>query len=288
MSSARPSVAVVVATYDRPAFLPECVASVAPQLLPSDDLIVAEAGDSQAAVALGSLPPELTAGRIVTTSGLEKTRRQNAAARSTEAEIVVFTDDDCRVPPGWLDAMAAPFADPAVAIAFGPVRGLTHLPGSDDPVDPSPGEAPFVPWTYAHGASMAIRRAALLAVGGFDERLGPGAFPGSGEEHDVLVRLREQGWRAVIADAPPVQHLEWRTPEQAAANALVYERGSGAFLGAALRRRRRGGWTLLKHRLGYERQLLADRPGPERRFARQAVRAFGRGLLYGLRLRPWR
>jgi GT2 family glycosyltransferase len=288
MSTARPSVAVVVATYDRPAFLPECVASVAPQLVPGDDLIVAEAGDSQAAAALASLPADRPLGRIITTTGLEKTRRQNAAARTSDADVVLFTDDDCRVPPGWVDGMAAPFADPAVAIAFGPVRGLTHLPGSDDPADPVPGEAPFVPWTYAHGASMAIRRTALLAVGGFDERLGPGARPGSGEEHDLLVRLRERGWRAVIADVAPVQHLEWRTPEQAAANALVYERGSGAFLGAALRRRGRGGWPLLKHRLGYERQLVADRPGADRRFARQAVRAFASGLLYGLRLRPWR
>lgn len=288
MSVGRPSVAVVVATFDRPAFLPECLASVAARLIEGDELIVAEAGDSAAAAALASLPGRAPVGRIVTAVGLEKTRRQNAAVRSTDAELVLFTDDDCRVPPGWVEGMAAPFGDPTVGIAFGPVAGLTHLPGSEEPVSPPPGEAPFVPWTYAHGASMVIRRTALLAVGGFDERLGPGAPPGSGEEHDLLLRLRDAGWRAVIADAPAVEHLAWRSAEESAANALVYERGSGAFVGAALRRSLRGGWPILKHRLGYERQLVADRTGPDRRFAWQAVRTFAGGLLYGVRLRPWR
>jgi cellulose synthase/poly-beta-1,6-N-acetylglucosamine synthase-like glycosyltransferase len=263
------------------------VASVAPQLADGDELIVAEAGDSAAAAALASLG-DPSVGRVVSAVGLAKTRRQNAAVNGTSAEIVLFTDDDCRVGPGWIDGLVSPFDDPTVGIAYGPVRGLTHLPGSGEPVHPPPGEAPLVPWTYAHGASFAIRRSALIAVDGFDERLGPGAPPGSGEDHDILLRLREHGWRAVIADAPPVEHLDWRSSEQAAANALVYERGSGAFLGAALRRSPRGGWPLFKHRLGYERQLLADRTGPDRAFARQAIRAFAGGLLYGVRLRPWR
>jgi GT2 family glycosyltransferase len=286
MSGARPSVAVLVPTYDRPALLPDCLAAIAAELGAGDELWVAEGGDSRAADAIGGLT---TAARVEMVHGPGgKAARLNVALGQATTELLLFTDDDCRVPRGWVAGLAAPFADPQVAIAFGPVAGLTHLPGSHDESSPPPGEAPFVPWTYAHGSSMALRRDAVAAIGGFDARLGPGSPVGAGEDHDVLVRLREQGWTAVIADAPAVGHLDWRDAGQDADNALVYERGSGAYLGTALRRGVRRGWPLLKHRLGYARQLVAERRGADRRFAWRATRAFAGGLLYGLRLPPWR
>src|SRR3546814_18359204 len=82
---------------------------------------------------------------------------------------------------------------------------------------------------------MALRRHAAIEVGGFDERLGPGA-PLHGEEHDLVLRLYEAGWQGVVADAPVVEHLDWRDDSERLANLLVYSRGAGAFLGAALRR----------------------------------------------------
>jgi GT2 family glycosyltransferase len=282
----RVPVAVVVATRDRPHLLPDSVRSLADALSTGDELVVAEAGDSGAAAALAAVEGPVT--RLVPLPGGGKSRQLNAGTAVAQAPILLFTDDDCRVPTGWADALAAALADPTVAIAFGPVAGLTHAPGADPGVlGPPPGEAPLTTWTYAHGASFAVRRSAFEAVGGFDERLGPGA-PAHGEEHDLLLRLREAGWRAVIADAPAVAHVAWRGPEEEEDNALVYERGAGAFLGAAVRRSPRRTWPLVKHRYGYQRQLLRDRSGPDRPFARRALRAFTGGFAYGLRLRPWR
>jgi hypothetical protein len=226
--------------------------------------------------------------RLVPVPGGGKSRQLNAGVAAADAAILLFTDDDCRVVARWPDALCAALADPTVGIAFGAVEGLTHAPGGDRaPSGPPPGEAPSATWTYAHGASFAVRREALEAVGGFDERLGPGA-PAHGEEHDLLLRLREAGWRAVIADAPPVVHVEWRDASEEHANALVYERGAGAFLGAAVRRSPRRAWPLLKHRYGYQRQLLRDRTGADRSFARRGLAAFAGGVAYGLRLRPRR
>jgi len=276
--------AAIVATFDRPEFLADCLASVAGALGPGDELIVAEAGDSDARTAIAALDRAAT---HVPVAQAGKSRQLNAAIARATAPLLVFTDDDCRVDTAWVTSLAEPFADPEVGIAFGPVQGLTHVPGGGEVESPPPGEAPFVTWAYAHGASFAVRREALLAIGGFDERLGPGA-PAHGEEHDVLLRLREHGWRAVIADTPAVTHLAWRGTDESTANALVYERGSGAFLGAALRRGPRRAWPLVKHRLGYQRQLLAaSRTGPDRTFGRRALRAFVGGLAYGVRLRPW-
>ncbi len=242
---------------------------------------MAEAGDSGAAAVVA----DLVRATHIHVMHPGKSRQLNEAARRSSNQVLVFTDDDCRVDAGWLNTMVAPFvSDPQVAIAFGPVRGLTHVPGGAPLVELPPGEAPFATWSYAHGASFAVRRRALVEIGGFDERLGPGS-PAHGEEHDVLLRLREQGWRVVIAAAPAVTHLDWRDEREGLANALVYERGSGAFIGAALRRTRGAALQLLKERLGYQIQLIRDRRSWT--FGLQALIAFGGGLLYGLRLRPW-
>ncbi len=279
----RRPVAVVVATKDRPALLADCLASIAADVRTDDELVVAEAGNSEAAVALACLDRktvhvELHAGG--------KSRQLNAALARCLAPIILFTDDDCRIPAGWADAMTAPFEDdPAVAIAFGPVVGLSHHPGSTPMAGPPPGEAPLATWTFAHGAAMAVRRSALSAIGGFDERLGPGA-PAHGEEHDVLLRLRERGYRAVVAPAPAVEHLDWRDEEQNLANVMVYQRGSGAFLGAAMRRAPRPTWPLLKLRMSFQRAIFGGRGGKDWKFGARALAAFGRGFLYGLRLRP--
>lgn len=273
---------VVVATKDRPELLSECLRSITLAITDGDELVVAESGDSHVAAAAGGLDHELTHVRV---DRAGKSRQLNAALARSENPVVLFTDDDCRVPATWADAMAAAFEDPAVAIAFGPVVGLTHVSGGAPPVGPPAGEAPFVTWTYAHGASMAVRRTSLVEVGGFDERLGPGA-PAHGEEHDLLLRLRERGWTAAIAESPPVQHLEWRDDQQHKANLMVYERGSGAFLGAAVRRAPRATLLLLKYRLGYQLALFAERRQRGWTFGPRALVAFAGGLLYGVRLRP--
>lgn len=268
----RPGVAVVVATHDRPELLARTLPALAAGLAPGDELVVVESGRPA-----GPVP-----GTRIHSTAKGKSSKVNQGMAASEHPIVVLTDDDCAVAPGWVDAMAAPFADPAVGVVFGPVVGLTVVPGGDGLPLVEPGEAPFVTWTYAHGAAMAVRRVAGESVGWFDERLGPGA-PAHGEEHDLLLRLRERGWACRIADAPPVEHVHWRDDHQEAANAVVYERGAGAFIGAAVRRSPRSGARLLAARLRHLRGLYRDGS-----FGRPATAAFAGGFAYGLRLRPWR
>ena len=44
---------------------------------------------------------------------------KNLGFDATGADIVVFADSDCWPEPGWLDALVAPFADPAVEVVAG-------------------------------------------------------------------------------------------------------------------------------------------------------------------------
>ena len=201
--------------------------------------------------------------------------------------MIVLTDDDCLVGEGWVAGMASSFLDRAVGVTFGPVRGLTEVPGGEGPPAHPPGRAPIENWQYAHGASMAVRRQALLDVGGFDERLGPGASA-AGEEADLVVRLAEAGWASSIADAPLVQHLGWRNESEEAANQLVYERGAGVWIGAALRRSHHRVLPLLRLRLRYQRALYGDRSTRGLWFGPRTSLAFLTGVAEGVRLAPRR
>jgi GT2 family glycosyltransferase len=283
----RPGVTAVVCTRDRPEFLPECLRSIASAMGPQDQLIVVESGDSQAEDALAALDPALSTLHLRAVDR-RKSVKLNQAVRQASAAILAVTDDDCRVDPGWLDAMAAPFAaDAGVGIAFGPVEGLDHVPGGSAPVRIPPGPAPIENWNYAHGASMAVRRAAAFDVGGFDERLGPGA-PTHGEEADLLLRMSAAGWGCVVADAPAVTHLDWRSAEETLTNLAVYERGAGAWLGVGLRRDPRHVAKLLALRMRYQAGLWTDRRNRGRWYGPRMTAAFFSGLLRGITYRPRR
>jgi GT2 family glycosyltransferase len=183
--------------------------------------------------------------------------------------------------------MAAPFAAGTVGAAFGPVRGLSQLPGGGAPAPLPPGPGPQELWAYAHGASMGVRRPALVDAGGFDERFGPGAAISGGEEGDLVLRLREHGWTIAVADAPTVRHLDWRQAEEDDANVLVYEHGAGAYLGAGLRRSPRTTAKILALRLLFERELWRGE-GRGMRYGARASAQFARGLADGYRLSPRR
>jgi GT2 family glycosyltransferase len=264
-----PSVSAVVCTRDRPHMMPGCLENLAAALSPDDEIVVVEAGDSAVASALASV------------SARQRTVHVRADRPGTS--LLLLTDDDVRLDPAWRDLMVAAFSDPAVGVVCGRIEGLHHG------VRPPPGaaadqpfEAPFATWEYAHGALMGLRAAAAWHVGGFDERLGPGA-PAHGEEHDLLLRARERGWRVMVASAAAARHLDWRDDAANRKNALVYERGGGAFVGTALRRSPRSGVPVLAGRLRYQRWLF----GVDWRFALKALPAFTSGLAYGIR-RPER
>ena len=277
----RPRVTAVVCTMARTALLRDALACLVGCLRDGDELVVAEAGGDAAAHILEELRP--TAARLVhlRVDPPGKCRQLNAALRAASGELLLITDDDVRVPPGWADAMAAPFVDPQVGVVCGRIRGLSRVPGAAEDPGPSPGPAPIELWRFAHGAAMAVRRGAATDAGGFDERLGPGA-PACGEDHDFVLRAREKGWGVIVAGADPVEHMDWRSPEEDHRNALAYERGGGAVVGAALRRSLSHGWPIARRRLHYQKAVF----GWNRRFGAPALAAFVGGLIYGLRLRP--
>ena len=198
-------VAVLVCTRGRPHLLEDCLRSVLGSTPSDGEVVLVESGASRSPLRDVGDDPRL---RHLLVHRPGKSRQLNEGIRAMTQGVVVITDDDCRVDPAWVDAMRDPFDDPEVGAVFGPVDGLSGVRGAAVQ-RPRPGPAPLVTWDYANGAAMAVRRAAVVAVGGFDERLGPGA-PVHGEEHDLVLRLQEAGWTVRVAAAPIVEHLEWR------------------------------------------------------------------------------
>jgi ceramide glucosyltransferase len=96
--------------------------------------------------------------------------------RAARHDWLVLADSDVRVPAGYLASVAAPLADPAVGIVTCPYRGvprpgLWSLLGTlfiNDWFIPSVRVAAlFGSRAFAFGATIALRRDTLEAVGGF-------------------------------------------------------------------------------------------------------------------------
>ena len=141
-----------------------------------------------------------------------------------------------------------------------------------------------------HSANMAVRRDALLAIGGFDERIGPGtAGSFMGEDADVIHRLLCTGATAVSGTGSPVEHVGWRSTQETRLNLFAYERGAGNWIGKALRADRRSGVAVLRARADTLRVRFRWEPGVAHHpiVIVRLSWSFVRGLLHGLRLGPW-
>ena len=161
--------------------------------------------------------------RVVQESQAGLARARTAALYASDREVIVFTDDDALTPPGWARAHVAAYADPAVGAAGGPIGliwpaarpswvtdemaawyGALEL--GDEP-------CPFPTVHGPYGVNMSVRRAAALAVGGYDPRLGRrGSKLLSGEEPDLTRRLVGAGY--VVAYVPSAGLVHRVAPER--------------------------------------------------------------------------
>jgi hypothetical protein len=279
-----PPATVLVCTRNRGELVGDCVRAIQASLREHDELLVVEVESDSTRELIDSLGDPRCRWQQGTRPG--KCRQINDGVLAARGEVILLTDDDCIVAPGWVAAMAGAFLEQGVGIAFGPVHGLSSTPDSDGPPTAEPGPATAEDWMYSHGAAMGVSRRALEAVGGFDERLGPGTPIRAGEEADLLARMEAGGWRAWLVDAPVVEHVEWRSEAQELGNALAYEHGGGAWVGAALRRGPAPARRRIDLRLRY--QAGHFRSGGSRGFAVRALLAFGSGVIAGARLAPTR
>ena len=176
---------VIVPTYGRPAYLRDALVSLLQQDFPPEryEIIVVDnrpAGEARQIVQ--GLEQEWQRPiHYVDEPNVGLHNARHAGAQAAQGEVLVYVDDDVIAPPGWLEAMLRPYADPQVACAGGktlprweaePPAWLDQFGGNgggnlslldlgDDSLE--------LAWPETvYGCNMSVRRSVLYGVGGFN------------------------------------------------------------------------------------------------------------------------
>jgi ceramide glucosyltransferase len=122
--------------------------------------------------------------------------------------VLVVADADMAVPPGWLTAVTAPLADPAVGLVTCLYRGVAADAGVWSRLAGLGIDWHFLPNAAlgeglgkaegCYGATMALRAETLAAVGGFQALAGLLA-----DDHALGAAVRRLGLRVVVAPVLP-------------------------------------------------------------------------------------
>jgi GT2 family glycosyltransferase len=151
-----------------------------------------------------------------------KSNALNAGIRATTARIIVFTDDDVRVPEDWLEQSVGPLiARDDIEYTGGPVKPIWggvrpawldergNLGGAIAVKDH--GREPFVFEERRKtplGVNMAVRRSLFERVGGFRPDLGRSGRSLLGQEQaEFFYRSRRAGARGLYVPDMTVEHM---------------------------------------------------------------------------------
>jgi GT2 family glycosyltransferase len=216
-----PPVTIVVPTCGRPAQLTKCLDSLRALRYPEFEVLVIDnrPGDpsTRTVVTAASAGEDRIRYRAELRPGSSVAR--NAGVRDARNEIVAFTDDDVVVDASWLEWLVRPFVqDPRVDVVTGLVlparldtpaqwwfeeyagfaKGFARQ-GYDLDTDRADDLFLYPYWggAFGSGNSMAFRRSALAAIGGFDPALGAGSPARGGADIEVFSHLILRGGRLV-------------------------------------------------------------------------------------------
>ena len=124
MTASSSRITVVIATYNRAALLDDCLAHLKTQrFLPGDAVLIVDNGsaDDTAAVVARHQREWTAPLRLLREPRPGKSHAVARGVAGASGDILAFTDDDVNVGKEWLDAIRGAMADPAVALAGGPV-----------------------------------------------------------------------------------------------------------------------------------------------------------------------
>ena len=242
------TVSVVVATFDRPDFLRECLSSLVAQRTNRDvEIIVVDNHPAS-----GLTPPVIAEFPQVklfveTRQGLAYARNRGFLA--SRGEIVVATDDDVLAPPDWLENVIAPFAAPEVMVVTGNVlpwqletkaQQLFETYGGlgRGPIKRTVDGAWFrqcrsaVPtWSLGATANAAFRKTIFRhpEIGVMYEALGPGMPSGVGEDTYLFYKALKAGFTVVYEPNAVVWHKHRREMPELRRQIFAYSKGHVAY-----------------------------------------------------------
>jgi len=209
------SLSILICTRDRLSTLKSTVRDLGTLQLPEEteaELVVVDNGSTDGTTAwveqatLPNMPVRL----------VEEPRAGTGYARTTaldasHGDILLFTDDDVRIPSDWAVELCRPILSNEADVVGGPAKLAPHLRrpwmnrfhrATLSTLPEKGGGEVLLPITI----SMAFRRAVLNQVPAFDPELGPGSSLGCCEDTLFAWQLREAGFRFAEVNTVPVVH----------------------------------------------------------------------------------
>ncbi|MCL2190792.1 MAG: glycosyltransferase [Treponema sp.] len=216
-----PRVSVIVPIHNEERRMGGLLASLLRQDYPAQIILVDDGSDDESPAMLAEFVENarklgMDDCRVITLAENPGPNRKQYAlsvgVAGASGDLLLFTDGDCEVPPGWIRAMAGRMRDRRVGALIGPVfkkkpgRGFFYLYQCYDHA---------IRYNYLAGAiglgaagggfgnNLIVNRAALDSVGGYD------AVPPSPTEDAALISLiRSRGRYRVRAAALPDAAVE--------------------------------------------------------------------------------
>lgn len=223
--AARTAITVLIATYNRADLLARTLDTIAlSQIDRRWDLVVVDnnSSDHTRQVVERRVPSYPVPLRYIFEARQGKSIALNTALAQITAPVIAFTDDDVRVPPGWLNALTAPlFARADIDYTGGPVRPMWErrkprwldetgdLGGTIAVKDHGP--EPFIFEEAGRtplGVNMCVRASLIERIGGFRADLGrSGASLLGQEQAEFFCRSRAIGARGLYVPSAGLEHF---------------------------------------------------------------------------------
>ena len=203
-----PDVSVVVPVRNAADTIAACVDSLLALAYPSDRfevLVVDNASTDRTPAILERYADRV---RLLHEPKPGPSHARNAGVRRARADVIAFTDADCRVDPSWLTEIVPAVGNEGVGMAGGPIlatRPCNYVERFGESIhDHERAITTCVP-PYVITANCAAKKSTLQAIGGFDP-----AFLRS-QDADLAFRVWGAGHQLVFAGGAIVYHRNERT-----------------------------------------------------------------------------
>ncbi len=239
------SASIVVATFDRPDDLRQCLRSLTSQQTSRRvEIIVVDNHPAS-----GQTPPvvrEFAGVRLISEPRPGLSYARNAGFAASTGDLVVATDDDVVMPTNWLDALLTPMDDPQVMVVTGNVLPLELDTRAQQMFEAYGGlgrglsakrvdahwfnsfRRSAVPtWSLGATANAAFRASIFSHpdIGLLDEALGAGSPTGCSEDTDLFYRVLKAGYDIVYEPQAYVWHRHRRDMRSLRKQIFAYSKG---------------------------------------------------------------
>ncbi len=229
-----PLVTVAIATVNNPDACMRTITHVLDNSYPNFDVVVVENTPHPTSLKhdIANAFADSTRIRVVSEPRKGLSFARNRGLQEATGEIVAFTDDDVIVDRHWIDAIVGGFGlDDSIACVTGAIiaseietpaqawleqyggylKGFRQMRYDLDQFRRRDPLYPYNAGRFGSGASIAFRRDALIAMGGFSTELGAGTPAHGGEDIDVLRRAITAGHGLLYEPAALMWHNHRRS-----------------------------------------------------------------------------